>query len=77
MSYRNQKTLRTHTKWVLDVQYAINGDIFGSVGADGHVFLYNGADGDTVAEIKNAHSGSIVSQYLASQDLEFQPLLPT
>ena len=43
-----------------DVRYSASGDHFVSVGSDGKMFLYDGKDGSTVAEI-NASQGSVVS----------------
>lgn len=57
-----QQTIKTHSKFVQDVQYASSGDHFASVGSDFKVFLYDGKTGDTVAEFTDSpHKGSIVS----------------
>jgi WD40 repeat protein len=57
------QTIKTHTKFVQDVQYAPSGDNFASVGSDAKIFLYDGKTGDTVAEFTDSpHKGSIVSQ---------------
>ena len=54
------QVIRTHTRFVQDVRYSASGDHFVSVGSDGKMFLYDGKDGSTVAEI-NASQGSVVS----------------
>ncbi|KAF9477791.1 WD40 repeat-like protein [Pholiota conissans] len=60
--YKYEKTIKTHTKFVQDVQYASSGDHFASVGSDAKVFLYDGKSGDTVAEFTDSpHKGSITA----------------
>lgn len=56
------KTIRTHTKFVQDVQFGPSGDHFASVGSDSKIFLYDGKTGETVAEFTDSpHKGTIVS----------------
>ena len=44
-----------------DVKYAPNGNHFVSVGSDFKIFLYNGENGDKIADIVDSpHKGSIV-----------------
>ena len=54
--------IKTHTKFVQDVQYSPNGDHFASVGSDSKVFLYDGKTGETIGEFSSTggHKGSIV-----------------
>ncbi|KAG6888548.1 hypothetical protein C0995_007420 [Termitomyces sp. Mi166 len=60
--YKYDKTIKTHTKFVQDVQYAPSGDHFVSVGSDAKVFLYDGKTGDTVSELTaNPHTGTIMA----------------
>ncbi|CAA7264403.1 unnamed protein product [Cyclocybe aegerita] len=60
--YKYEKTIKTHTKFVQDVQYAASGDQFASVGSDAKIFLYDGKTGDTIAEITDSpHKGSITA----------------
>ncbi|KAF8342616.1 WD40 repeat-like protein [Cantharellus anzutake] len=59
--YKFAKAINTHTRFVHDVRYAPSGDVFGSVGADSKVFLYDGKTGDTVAELPDAHKGSVMA----------------
>ncbi|KAF8182076.1 WD40-repeat-containing domain protein [Pholiota molesta] len=60
--YKYERTIKTHTKFVQDVQYAPSGDNFASVGSDAKIFLYDGKTGDTVAEFTDSpHKGSITA----------------
>ncbi|KAF4618556.1 hypothetical protein D9613_010054 [Agrocybe pediades] len=60
--YKYEKTIRTHTKFVQDVQYSPSGDHFCSVGSDSKIFLYDGKTGDTVAEFTDSpHKGTIMA----------------
>ncbi|KAL0959696.1 hypothetical protein HGRIS_011391 [Hohenbuehelia grisea] len=60
--YKFDKTIRTHTKFVQDVQYAPSGDHFASVGSDSKIFVYDGKTGDTLAELTDSpHKGSIMA----------------
>ena len=44
-----------------DVKYAPNGDLFVSVGSDFKIVLYNGDNGDKIADVVDSpHKGSIV-----------------
>ncbi|KAG9313595.1 WD40 repeat-like protein [Chiua virens] len=59
--FKYVKTIRGHTKFVQDVKYSPNGDHFVSVGSDFKIVLYNGDNGDKIADvIDNPHKGSIV-----------------
>ncbi len=53
-----KKTLKDHTGFVQDVQYAPDGSIFVSVGSDRKLFLYN-AEGEKQTSIESPHQGSI------------------
>ena len=58
------QTIKTHTKFVQDVQYARSGDQFASVGSDSKIFLYDGKTGDTLVEFTDSpHKGSIVREF--------------
>ncbi|KAF8155889.1 WD40-repeat-containing domain protein [Crassisporium funariophilum] len=60
--YKYEKTIKTHSKFVQDVQYSLSGDHFASVGSDAKFFLYDGKTGDTVAEFTDSpHKGSIMA----------------
>jgi WD40 repeat protein len=58
----SHQTIKTHTKFVLDVRYAPSGDHFASVGSDGKIFLYDGKLGETLGEFSESHTGTAVSQ---------------
>ncbi|KAG5729088.1 hypothetical protein E4T56_gene3126 [Termitomyces sp. T112] len=60
--YKYDKTIKTHTKFVQDVQYAPSGEHFVSVGSDAKVFLYDGKTGDTISALTaNPHTGTIMA----------------
>ncbi|KAI8346341.1 quinon protein alcohol dehydrogenase-like superfamily [Mortierella sp. GBAus27b] len=57
-----QKTIQEHSKYVQEVKFSPNGDLFASVGSDGKIFLYNAADGEKIKEVStgdHGHSGTI------------------
>ncbi|RCH82918.1 WD40 repeat-like protein [Rhizopus azygosporus] len=60
--FKFEKTIRDHSRFVHDVKFSPNGDLFASVGADGKIFVYDGKTGDKVDElsqIENGHTGGI------------------
>ncbi|TFY60252.1 hypothetical protein EVG20_g7485 [Dentipellis fragilis] len=57
--FKYDKTIKTHTKFVQDLRYALSGDHFASVGSDGKIFLYDGKTGDTLGEFEEGHKGTI------------------
>ncbi|KAF9053801.1 WD40 repeat-like protein [Hymenopellis radicata] len=60
--YKYEKTIKTHTKFIQDVRYALSGDHFASVGSDAKIFLYDGKTGDTLGEFTDSlHKGSIMA----------------
>ncbi|KAF8068843.1 WD40 repeat-like protein [Lyophyllum atratum] len=60
--FKYDRTIKTHTKFVQDVQYSPSGDHFVSVGSDAKVFLYEGKTGDTISEFTaSPHTGSIMA----------------
>ncbi|KAI0676451.1 WD40 repeat-like protein [Trametes maxima] len=60
--FKYDKTIKTHTKFVQDVQYAPSGDHFASVGTDYKIFLYDGKTGETLGEFTDSpHTGSIMA----------------
>ena len=62
ISYVHSQTIRSHNRFVQDVRYSNNGDLFASVGSDYKVFLYDGKTGDTIGEFdsEGGHKGSVV-----------------
>ncbi|KAH7887030.1 WD40-repeat-containing domain protein [Phlebopus sp. FC_14] len=60
--FKYSLSIRTHTKFVQDVKYSPNGERFASVGSDFKVFLYDGKEGTTIAELTDSsHKGSIMA----------------
>ncbi|KAJ2934186.1 hypothetical protein H1R20_g2912, partial [Candolleomyces eurysporus] len=60
--FKYEKTIKTHTKFVQDVQFSPSGDHFVSVGSDYKIFLYDGKTGETISEITDSpHKGSIMA----------------
>ncbi|KAF8548078.1 WD40 repeat-like protein [Imleria badia] len=60
--FKYVKTIREHTKFVQDVKYAPNGNHFVSVGSDFKIVLYNGENGDKIADVLDSpHKGSIMA----------------
>ncbi|KIY48073.1 WD40 repeat-like protein [Fistulina hepatica ATCC 64428] len=60
--YKYDKTIKTHSKFVQDVRYALSGDHFASVGSDAKMFIYDGKTGDTLDEFTDSpHKGTIMA----------------
>ncbi|KZO95341.1 WD40 repeat-like protein [Calocera viscosa TUFC12733] len=60
--YKYVKTIKSHSRFVQDVRYAPSGDFFASAGADGRVFLYDGKEGELVAELtEGAHASTVMA----------------
>ncbi|KAG0334913.1 hypothetical protein BG000_007944 [Podila horticola] len=56
------KIIKDHTRFVQEVKFSNDGDLFASVGSDGKIFLYDGKTGDKIRELSTAehgHSGTI------------------
>ncbi|KAG9322246.1 hypothetical protein KVV02_003162 [Mortierella alpina] len=65
------KTIHDHTRFVQEVKFSHNGDMFASVGSDGKIFLYDGKTGDKLREISAAdhgHSGGIFALSWSADD---------
>jgi len=61
------KLIKTHTKFVQDLEFSPSGDLFASVGSDSKIFLYDGKTGETVAEVNDSpHKGTIVGHSLSA-----------
>ncbi|EKM58056.1 uncharacterized protein PHACADRAFT_252038 [Phanerochaete carnosa HHB-10118-sp] len=70
--YKYEKTIKTHTKFIQDLRYAPSGDHFASVGMDMKIFLYDGKEGETIAELTDGpHTGSIMALSWSSDSKEF------
>lgn len=48
--FKYDKIISTHTRFVRDVGFSPNGDLFASVGSDGKIFFYDGKTGDVKSE---------------------------
>lgn len=48
--FKYDKIISTHTRFVRDVGFSPNGDVFASVGSDGKLFMYDGKTGEVKAE---------------------------
>lgn len=46
--FKYDKIISTHTRFVRDVAFSPNGDVFASVGSDGKLFMYDGKTGDVM-----------------------------
>ncbi|KAF8939163.1 hypothetical protein BGZ58_010513, partial [Dissophora ornata] len=56
------KTIQDHTRFVQEVKFSNNGEMFASVGADGKIFLYDAKTGDKLKELsatEHGHTGGI------------------
>ncbi|KAG0065973.1 hypothetical protein BGZ89_007737 [Linnemannia elongata] len=51
------KTISDHTRFVQEVKFSTNGDMFASVGSDGKIFLYDAKTGDKIKELSAAEHG--------------------
>lgn len=58
--FKYSKTLKSHTSFINDLAFSPDGDLLASVGGDGKVFLYDGAEGETKASAGDKSSGSLV-----------------
>lgn len=54
------QTIKSHTSFINDLQFSPDGELLASVGADGKVFLYDGAEGEQKASAGDRASGSLV-----------------
>ncbi|KAJ3172014.1 hypothetical protein HDU88_006826 [Geranomyces variabilis] len=62
--FKFNKSSNDHSRFVQCVRYSPNGDHFVSAGADGKLFLYDGKEGNKIAELSSAadtHNGGIYS----------------
>ncbi|KAF9359343.1 hypothetical protein BGX26_012547 [Mortierella sp. AD094] len=56
------KTIQDHTRFVQEVKFSNNGEMFASVGSDGKIFLYDAKTGDKLKELSttdHGHTGGI------------------
>lgn len=54
--------INTHTRFVRDVAFSPNGDLFASVASDGKMFFYEGKTGEVKGEVdRDGSTASLVS----------------
>lgn len=59
--FKYDKMISTHSRFLRDVAYSPNGEIFASVASDGKLFLYEGKSGETKGEAqRNGATSSLV-----------------
>lgn len=59
--FKYDKIFNHHTRFVRDVQYAPNGDLFASVASDGKLFFYDGKTGEKKAEAARPETSSLMA----------------
>jgi WD40 repeat protein len=59
--FKYDKMISTHSRFVRDVAYSPNGDLFASVASDGKLFFYDGKTGEVKGEAARNESSSLVS----------------
>lgn len=62
--FKYDKMLSNHTRFVRDVAYSPNGDLFASVASDGKLFFYDGKSGDLKSEAERSDTSSLVGTLL-------------
>lgn len=61
------QVIKSHTSFVNDVGFSPDGEFLASVGSDGKVFLYDGAEGEIKGELSGgASTGSLVRSFPSS-----------
>jgi len=61
--FKYESMISTHTRFVRDVAYSPDGEVFVSVGSDGKMFLYDGKTGETKGEFERGEAtSSLVSK---------------
>ena len=72
--FKYDKTLNEHTKFVQDVAFSPNGDLFVSVGSDGKVVFYEGKDGAVKgAPDTGSSAASLVSIHFQREATKLTP----
>ncbi len=62
--FKYDKMISTHSRFVRDVAYSPNGELFASVASDGKLFLYEGKDGEVKGEAdRGGATSSLVSRF--------------
>lgn len=56
--FKYEKMISTHSRFVRDVAYSPDGEVFVSVGSDGKMFVYDGMTGETKGEFERGGATS-------------------
>ncbi|KAK6907373.1 hypothetical protein I203_101367 [Kwoniella mangroviensis CBS 8507] len=59
--FKYDKMINTHSRFVRDVAFSPNGDLFASVASDGKLFLYDGKTGETKGEAGREGGSSLMA----------------
>lgn len=73
--FKYEKMISTHSRFVRDVAYSPDGEMFVSVGSDGKMFLYDGKTGETKAEFDRGGATSSLVNTLWPAKLKSDGLL--
>lgn len=60
--FKYDKMISTHTRFVRDVAFSPDGELFASVASDGKLFFYDGKTGETKGEAERSDTSSLVHQ---------------
>ncbi|KAK8861594.1 hypothetical protein IAR55_002417 [Kwoniella newhampshirensis] len=59
--FKYDKMINTHTRFVRDVAFSPNGDLFASVASDGKVFFYEGKTGEVKGQVDREATSSLMA----------------
>jgi WD40 repeat protein len=59
--FKYDKMISTHNRFVRDVAFSPNGDLFASVASDGKLIFYDGKTGEVQGEADRSDTSSLVS----------------
>ncbi|KAG0002585.1 hypothetical protein BGZ65_002528 [Modicella reniformis] len=68
-------TIQDHTRYIQEVKYSNNGEMFASVGSDGKIFLYNATEGGKIKELSAADHGHTGTIFALSWSADSKQLL--
>lgn len=60
--------ISNHNRFVRDVAYSPDGDLFASVASDGKLFFYDGKTGELKSEAERSESSSLVGFFFLDRD---------
>ncbi|KAF9914329.1 hypothetical protein BX616_008522 [Lobosporangium transversale] len=69
------KTIQDHTRFVQEVKFSTDGEMFASVGSDGKIFLYDAKTGDKLKELSTAEHGHTGGIFALSWSADSKRLL--